>query len=173
VSIGGELQVLHHEFDCRSVEVPGEYMPNAGLLLGLCPQRSSISVEIGINNAAESSYSGLRIPDPLPSVTAFAGRVPAPLNGLFENFRVPPSLGKGEVVPNVEPASLTLCVTNIKRPKPPASADAHPQAGQEPVTQFDYLPIAWTHCVQSFRGQRLNMPRHEALQKVPKRFQTM
>jgi hypothetical protein len=108
MSVGGELQVLHREFNCRSVEVPGEYVPNAGLLLALCPQRSSISVEIGVNYAAESSYSGLRIPDPPPSLTAFTGRVAAALNGLFEYFRAAPSLGKCKVVPDVEPASNTL-----------------------------------------------------------------
>jgi hypothetical protein len=151
-----------------------EHMSYAGSLLALCPQRRPIPVEIGIYYAAKSSYSGSRIFGPLPNIAALASRVTPLLNRLFKCLRLPPCLRKREVIADIEPASLTLRVTNIERPKPTASADTHPQAGQETITQFDDFPVAWTNCIQSFRGQRLNMPWHMKLyQKVPKRFQKM
>src|SRR6476660_262413 len=48
VSVGRQLQLLHTDFNCRSVDVLGEYVSNARLLLAPCPQRRPIAVEIGI-----------------------------------------------------------------------------------------------------------------------------
>jgi len=51
-------------------------------------------------------------------------------------------------------------VTNIERPIPTASADAHSQAGQETITEFNYFCIARTHGIEPFRSQWLNAPWH-------------
>ena len=116
----------------------------------------------------------LGIADPPPSVTALTSRVRPPLNRLFKGLGAPPSLRKREVVTDIEPASLTLQVTNVERPIPAAPTDAYAQAGQETVTQFDDFIVTRTHGIQSFRGQGLNTPWHIKLyQKVPKRFQEM
>jgi hypothetical protein len=84
VSIGRQLKLLHGDLGCWSVEVLYEYVPYARSLLALGPQRSPISVEIGIYDAAERPYSGLRIPDPPPSITTLTSRVAPLLNGLFD-----------------------------------------------------------------------------------------
>ena len=59
VSVGRQLQLLHGDLGCRSVEVLDEYVSYARSLLAHCPQRRPIAVEIGIYDAAERSYSGL------------------------------------------------------------------------------------------------------------------
>src|SRR5437764_7758515 len=58
VSVGRQLQLLHGDFACRSVEVFEEYMSYASLLLALRPERRPISLEIGVYDAAECPYSG-------------------------------------------------------------------------------------------------------------------
>ena len=102
-------------------------------------------VEIGIYDAAERPYSGLRVPDPPPSVTTLTSRVAPLFNGLFDYFCALPSLGKREVITDVEPASFALGVTYIERPKPTATADANSQAGQETIPQFNDFIVARTH----------------------------
>jgi hypothetical protein len=174
VGVGRPLQFRHGDLGCWSVEVLYKYVSYTRSLLALCPQRSPISVEIGIYDTAERSYSGLSIPDALPSFTAVTSRVRPPLNCLFKRLGTPPSLRKREVVTDIEPAPLTLQVTNVERPIPAAPTDAYAQAGQETITQFDDFIVARTHGIQSFRSQGLNTPRHIKLyQKVPKRFQEM
>jgi hypothetical protein len=172
MAVGRQLQVLHGEFDSGSVKVFGEHVSNARSLFALSSERSPISVEIGIYDAAERSYSGLRIPHPPPSLTTFSGRVAALFNGMFEYFRAPPSLSKREVVPDIEPASFTFGVANVERPISTELTDTYAQARQETVTQFHHFALARPHGIQPFRGQGLNTHRHTELsQKVPKRFQ--
>jgi hypothetical protein len=151
VSVGRQLQLPHGCLGCWSVKVLYEYVSYTRSLLALCSQRSPISVEIGIYDTAERSYSGLRVPDPPPSITTLTSRVAPLLNGLFEYFRASPSLGKREVITDVEPAPFTLRVSNIERPKPTAPADAHSQAGQVTIPQFNDFIVAWTHSLKPFR----------------------
>jgi hypothetical protein len=166
------LKVLYADVGCRSVEVLAEYVPYARSLLALCPQRSPISVEIGIYDTAERPYSGLSIPDPPPGFAALTSRVRSPLNRLFKRLGAPPSLRKREVVTDIEPASFAFRVTNVKRPIPPTRTDAHAQAGHETITQFDDFVAAGTHGLQSFRGQGLNtlwqIKLSKGSKKVPK-----
>jgi hypothetical protein len=173
VSIRCQLQLLYGDLDCRSIEVLIEYVLYPCSLLALCPQRSPIPVKIGIYYAAERAYSGLRIPDPLPSITSLPRRIAPLLDRLFEYFRAPPSLGEGEVIPDVKPAPFTFRVTNIERPKPAATADAHAQAGQVTIPQFNDLIVAWAHGIETLRSQRLYPLRHcnapsKGSKKVPK-----
>jgi len=147
---------------------------NARTLLSPCPQRRPFAVEVAVNDAAECSYSGSCVPDPPPSVTTLSSRVGPLLDRLLKCLRALPSFRKRQVIPDIEPASLTLQVTNVERPIPATPTDAHTQAGQETVTQFDDFIATRTHGIQPFRVQGLNTPRHNKLfQKVPKRFQKM
>jgi hypothetical protein len=151
---------MYGDVGCGPVEVLDEYVPYARSLLALCPQRGPISVEIRIYDAAERAYSGLRIPDPPPSITTLTSRIGPPLDRLFKRLGAPPSLRKREVVTDIEPTPLTLQVTNVERPIPATPTDAHTQAGQETITQFDDFIAGGTHGIQSFRGQGLNTPWH-------------
>jgi len=174
MSVGGPLQLLHGDFRRRPIEVLDEYVLYARSLIAHRPERSPISIEIGIYDTAERSYSGLSIPDALPSFTAVTSRVRSSLNCLFKRLGAPPSLRKREVVTDIEPAPLTLYVANVERPIPAAPTDAYAQAGQQTITQFDDFIVARTHGIQSLRGQGLNTLRHFKLyRKVPKRFQGM
>jgi len=174
MSVGGPLQLLHGDFRRRPIEVLDEYVLYARSLLAHRPERSPISIEIGIYDTAERSYSGLSIPDALPSFTAVTSRVRSSLNCLFKRLGAPPSLRKREVVTDIEPAPLTLYVANVERPIPAAPTDAHSQAGQETITQFNDFNVARPHRVQPFCGQWLNTPWHiKTLKKVPNRFQEM
>jgi hypothetical protein len=104
----------------------------------------------------------------LASLRSRVGSAP-PLNRLFECLGAPPSLGKQEVIADVEPASFALRVTNVERPIPSTPTDAHAQAGHETITQFDDFVAAGTHGFKSFRGQGLNTSRQIKLSKGSKK----
>src|SRR6478672_12238225 len=149
MSIGGPLQFLHGDSRRGPIEVLDEYVPYARSLLVHRSERSPISVEIGIYDAAERSYSRLSVPDALPSFTSVTSRVRTSLDRLFKRLGAPPSLRKREVVTDIKPAPLTLHVTNVERPIPPSSTDAYAQAGQVTITQFDNFIVVWAYSIQS------------------------
>ena len=92
VSVGRQLQLLHADFNCGSVEVLGEYVSNARSLLVHCTQRRPIAVEVGIYDATERSYSGFCVPDPPPGIATLSSGVGPLLNRLLKCRPALPSL---------------------------------------------------------------------------------
>ncbi len=133
MSVRRQLQFPHGDISCGFIEVLAEHVPYARSLFILCPERRPVPVEVGFYDTVECPYSGLSVPDPSPSLTTLAGWVAPLFNGPFDYFPPLPSLGKGQVVTDIEPPPFALQVTNVERPKPTAPADPHSQAGQVTV----------------------------------------